>query len=78
MSISDIVWDIEATNLLNSDSIDYTAVPYKLKGNFKIHCIVVSVETGGKEYIYGFHEGEKYIFDGRQHSVPVDEFALPY
>ena len=68
----EIVWDIEATNLLNSDSIDYTAVPYKLKDNFKIHCIVVSVETGGKEYIYGFHEGEKYIFDGRQHSVTVE------
>ena len=31
--------DIEANNLLNENSIDYTAVPYKLMDSFKIHCI---------------------------------------
>lgn len=67
-----IVWDIESTNLLNSSSIDYTAIPYKLKDSFKIHCIVVSVMLNGKEYLYGFHDGEKYIFDGREHSLTVE------
>lgn len=68
----EIVWDIEATNLLNSESIDYTSIPYKLKDSFKIHCIVVAVQMNGKEYLYGFHEGDKYIFDGRHHSLTVD------
>lgn len=67
-----IVWDIESTGLLNSESIDYTSVPYKLKDSFGIHCIVVSVVINDKEYIYGFHEGEKYIFDGRAYSLTVD------
>lgn len=35
-----VVLDIEANNLLNSESIDYTASPYKLKDSFKIHLIV--------------------------------------
>lgn len=67
-----IVWDIESTGLLNSDSIDYTSIPYKLKDSFGIHCIVVSVVINDKEYIYGFHDGEKYIFDGREHNLTVD------
>lgn len=44
----------------------------KLKESYKIHCIVVSVVIGGKEYLYGFHDGDKYIFDGREHSVCVE------
>jgi len=67
-----LVWDIESTGLLNSSSIDYTSVPYKLKDSFRIHCIVVSVVMNGKEYIYGFHNGEKYIFDGRAYSLTVE------
>lgn len=67
-----IVWDIESTGLLNGDSIDYTSVPYKLKDSFGIHCIVVSVVINDKEYIYGFHDGEKYIFDGREHKLTVE------
>jgi len=40
------VFDVEATNLLNSNTIDYTASPYKLKDNFKIHCAAfVDVDT---------------------------------
>lgn len=75
----EIVWDIEANSLLNSESIDYTSIPYKLKDSFKIHCIVVSVQTNGKEYLYGFHDGEKYIFDGREHKVTVEgrTYVLP-
>ena len=32
--------DIEANNLLNNETIDYTASPYRLKDNFKMWCIV--------------------------------------
>ena len=67
-----IVWDIESTGLLNSSTIDYTSIPYKLKPSFGIHCIVVSVMMNGKEYIYDFHDGEKYIFDGRAYSLAVE------
>lgn len=35
-------FDIEATNLLDDKSVDYTASPWKLKDNFKIHCIVAT------------------------------------
>ena len=35
-----LVVDIEANNLLNNSSIDYTASPYKLKDTFRIWCIV--------------------------------------
>lgn len=37
----DICFDIEATNLLTGETIDYTAAPFKLKPNFKIHCGVI-------------------------------------
>ena len=41
-----LYWDIEATNLLNSDSVDYTQSPYKLKDDFKVHCAVfINVDT---------------------------------
>lgn len=41
-----LYWDIEATNLLNSDSVDYTQSPYKLKEDFKVHCAVfIDVDT---------------------------------
>jgi hypothetical protein len=33
------VWDSEATDLLNSNSIDYNASPYRLKDTFKVHCL---------------------------------------
>lgn len=43
------LFDIETTGLLNESSIDYTALPYKLKPNFKIHCgVVIDVDTGEK------------------------------
>lgn len=35
-----VVLDIEATNLLNSETIDYTTSPYTLKDTFRIHLIV--------------------------------------
>jgi hypothetical protein len=35
-----LVWDIEATNLLTHETIDYTASPYVLLPSFEVHCIV--------------------------------------
>jgi DNA polymerase I-like protein with 3'-5' exonuclease and polymerase domains len=51
-----LYWDIEATNLLNSDSVDYTQSPYQLKPDFKVHCAVfIDVDTE-KEYEFVGHE----------------------
>ena len=36
-----LVWDIEATSLLDHTSIDYTASPYCLLPTFRIHCVVL-------------------------------------
>lgn len=33
-------FDIESSGLLDDSTVDYTASPWKLKENFKIHCIV--------------------------------------
>jgi DNA polymerase I-like protein with 3'-5' exonuclease and polymerase domains len=38
--MSRYVWDIEASDLLNHRSIDYTASPYQLKDDYKFHCVV--------------------------------------
>lgn len=64
----DIVFDAEANNLLNKDTIDYTSVPYKLKESFVMHCIVVDiVMPDGRTLLYGFHDGPKYNFDGQEY-----------
>lgn len=53
-----LYWDIESTNLLNSNSIDYTASPYKLKDDYKIHCVVlIDVDT---DIEYTFVQEEVY------------------
>jgi hypothetical protein len=56
---------LESTGLLNSSSIDYSQVPYKLKEGFKIHCIVVEFD----DKIVAFHDGPKFVFDGRPFNV---------
>lgn len=44
-----VVWDTEATNLLNHESIDYTASPYVLLPSYKIHCgVIKDIETKEK------------------------------
>lgn len=65
-----ICWDIESNGLLNNDSIDYTASPYKIKDSYVTHCIVVGNATT-KETI-AFYDGETIIFDGRDLSVEVN------
>lgn len=64
-----ITYDIETNGLLNSDSIDYCASPYKLKDSFKMHCVVVEEHDTGK--IVAFYNGPKYIFDGRKYEEVV-------
>lgn len=45
-SLRRILYDIEATGLLDCDAIDYSKTPYKIKDNYKVHCIVaVDIDT---------------------------------
>lgn len=60
-----ITWDIESTGLLDETAIDYCASPYKLKDSYKFHCIVVEEHETGN--LVAFHDGPKYIFDGRRY-----------
>lgn len=78
MQTWDLVFDIEANNLLNSSTIDYTTVPYRLKDSFKLHCIVVDLIVNGKQYIYAFYNGTTIILDGRKHvtSIEGNEYVL--
>lgn len=59
----EITFDIEANNLLNEDSIDYEASPFKLKDTFKTHSIVVEEHLTGK--LVAFYDGDKILLDGR-------------
>lgn len=56
-------FDIEANNLLDNNSIDYTVSPYRIRDSFDVHCVVFEDHASGE--IIAFHRGKKYIFDGR-------------
>lgn len=56
-------FDIESNNLLNDESVDYLSSPYRLKDSFDMHCIVCESHETGE--IIAFHDGDKYVFDGR-------------
>lgn len=45
-----LVWDIEATNLLDHNTIDYNASPYKLLPSFGMHCIATKDIDSKKKY----------------------------
>lgn len=50
-------FDLEATGLLNEFSIDYSAVPYKLKDTFLVHCgVVIDIDTGEVSKFVGYKE----------------------
>jgi hypothetical protein len=70
VEFEDIVLDAETTSLLNDSAIDYTASPYRLKPDFKLHCIFIEEYSTGE--IIGFHDGPKYIFDGRGYEEEID------
>lgn len=59
----DLSWDIEASNLLNKETIDYCDSPFKLKDSFIMHCIVVEVHQTGE--IIAFYDGDFIPLDGR-------------
>ena len=59
--------DLEANNLLNNETVDYTASPFKLKDSFKMHCIVV--ENHETEELIAFYDGETILLDGRNYQT---------
>lgn len=58
-------FDIEANNLLNDETVDYTASPFRLKETFTMHCIVAEEHQTGR--LIAFYHGPTYIFDGRRY-----------
>jgi len=59
-----LVFDIEASGLLNDETIDYTASPYVLKDHYKFHCLVIKNIDTGEVLEYDpdtFKEGVEYI-----------------
>lgn len=48
-----VIWDTEAKNLLNSESIDYTASPYCLKDPEFMHCAGFVDADSDKEWFFG-------------------------
>lgn len=68
-----ITLDIEAKDLLNDNTIDYTASPYKIKDDKYIHCIVIEKHETGE--IVAFYDGSTYVFDGRHYE---EEGSLGY
>lgn len=70
MGFIDITLDSETNNLLNQESIDYTASPFKLKDDFDMHCIVVEEHQSGD--MIAFYNGDTYILDGREYQEEVE------
>lgn len=67
----DWTWDIEASGLLDESTVDFTASPYKLRESFSMHCIVFQNHFTGE--IVAFHDGPKYVFDGREYSERLEK-----
>lgn len=53
-----VVFDLEGTNLLDHNSIDYTASPYKLLPSFKVHCLVAKDIESKKKYKFVRPDGQ--------------------
>lgn len=79
-----LYWDIEATNLLNSDSVDYTQSPYALKDDFQVHCAVfIDVDTMHEyEFVQEeMHSVKQFIIDNAeeliaQNSISYDHMVM--
>lgn len=62
-----LIWDSEAKNLLNTQSIDYNASPYKLRDNRFVHCV------GFKEH----NTDNRFMFVGEDvYNGKLKEFIL--
>jgi hypothetical protein len=66
----DIVHDAEASGLLDSSTVDYTASPWELKPSFQMH--VVSVLEEQTNQLIAFYDGPKIELDGRKHVVIIE------
>lgn len=66
----DIVHDAEATGLINDETIDYTASPWKPRDNFKMHVIAVQEFPSGN--LIAFYDGPTYILDGRPYYEEIE------
>ena len=71
--MTNITGDIETNNLLNNESIDYNASPYRLKDTYKTHCIVLEIHETNE--IVAFYDGDKYILDGREFIEKDDKYT---
>lgn len=69
--VVDIVHDAEATGLLNDETIDYTASPWKPRDSFKMHVIAVQEFPSGN--LLAFYDGPTYILDGRPYHEQVED-----
>lgn len=71
-----IVWDLEGTGLLDEKSIDYTASPFKIREDYKLHCAVILE----KDYniIHCFYDGDKIELNGSRISQTIEgvEYVL--
>lgn len=68
--MSRFTFDVEANNLLNDETIDYNASPYKLKDTFSMHCVVL--ENQETNELIAFYNGETYEFDGRFYAEEIE------
>lgn len=55
-----VVWDKEAKNLLNSESIDYLASPYRLKDPEFVHCTGFVDVNSEDEWLFGPEDVRKH------------------
>jgi DNA polymerase I-like protein with 3'-5' exonuclease and polymerase domains len=55
-----VIWDKESKNLLNSDSIDYLASPYKLKDPEFVHCTGFVDLNSDDEWMFGPESTRKH------------------
>lgn len=61
-----LYWDIEASGLLNSETVDYTQSPYQLKEDFAVHCAVfIDIDTL-----------QEYDFVGHEQLLTVKQFLI--
>ena len=65
-----IIHDVESSGLLDDSTVDYTASPWKLKPEFKIHVVSILEEETG--LLIAFYNGPTIKLDGRSHITEVE------